>query len=213
MEEQSLLPDENKANAQAGAEEEIGLSQEELIRQLLEHQRFRAAGESLAQLPWLGDDVFTRPNRRPPVEKVWKTMDITSLALSYQDQLARMRKRTQVLRKETVSLADKIIEFSDRLSPGKPTEIRKLMSEGALRPEIVVTFLAALELSRLKKMRVHQEETYGPLFLELLEALRNFDISLAQGFEYDNKPKAPEPLTQGAPLPQGEPALTAEAQA
>jgi segregation and condensation protein A len=178
----SLLPQEAKPG-EAGTEEDAGLTQEELIRQLLEHQRFLAAGQDLGQLPLLGEDVFSRPNRRPPIERVWKEMDISSIAMGYQDILVRARKRTTILKKETVSIADRIMQFSDRLKIGTPLDLRELLSPIAQRPEIVVTFLASLELSRLKKMRLHQEGTYQPILLELLEVLHGFDMDLARGFE------------------------------
>ena len=120
----AILPQEEKANA-AAAGEEGELTQEDLIRQLLEHQRFMQAGQDLAQLPYLGDDVFIRPNRRPPVEKVWKEMSLTELTLAYQDMLVRSRKRTTVLHKETVSLQTKIAEFKDRLEVGKITGMQQ----------------------------------------------------------------------------------------
>lgn len=185
----ALLPQEEKADGtQAQAEE---FTQEDLIRQLLEHQRFLEAGQDLAQFPLLGDDVFARNNSKPPIERVWKDMDVTSLAMGYQDMLVRQRKRTQILKKETVSLTDKIMEFSSKLILNKPTDMRSMMSEKPLKPEIIVTFLASLELSRLKKMRVHQEITYSPIMLELLQTLKDFDLELASGFEYDNKPGQP----------------------
>ncbi len=190
----AVLPQEEKQD-QAGAGAEDGLlSQEDLIRQLLEHQRFKQAGQDLAQLPMLGEDIFTRPNRRPPVEKVWKEMNLTDLTLAYQDMLVRQRKRTQVLRKETVSLSTKILEFRDKLQVGKLSEFRALLSEVPSKPEIVAAFLATLELSRLKKMRVHQELAYSPIWIELLESLKNFDATMATGFD---NPDAP-PKTEGA---------------
>jgi len=197
----SLLPQEPKldANGQPLAEEE--LSQEDLIRRLLEHQRFREAGEQLAQLPLLGEDVFVRPNRKPPVEKVWREMDITQLAVGFQDMLIRARKRTTVLKKETVSLADKILDFKDRLQIGKLTELKSLVSALGSRPEVVVTFLASLELSRLKKMKLYQEEVYGAIYVELLESLKNFNSELATGFSapIENPPaETPEPAGAGA---------------
>ncbi len=179
----SLLPQEVDASQNGEDSEDGPLSQEELIRQLLDHQRFKLAGADLGELPRLGEEVFTRPNRRPPIERVWKEMQITQLALSYQDQLVRARKRTQVLRKETVSLSDKILEFGDKLKLGEPTAFDRLLSLSPSRPEIVVTFLASLELSRLKKMRVHQQKTYDTIYLELLESLTNFNPELAIGFD------------------------------
>jgi segregation and condensation protein A len=178
----ALLPQEEKADGSAAANAEE-FTQEDLIRQLLEHQRFLEAGENLAQLPRLGDDVFTRNNSKPPIERVWKDLDVTSLAMGYQDMLVRQRKRTQILKKETVSLADKILEFNGKLEVGRPTDIRTLMSESPLKPEVVVTFLASLELSRLKRMRLHQDVTYSPIFLELLQELNDLDLQLVTGFD------------------------------
>lgn len=178
----ALLPQEQKADG-ATAEDGTELTQEDLIRQLLEHQRFRAAGEDLAQLPRLGEDVFVRPAPKRAVEKVWREMEITSLAMSFQDMLTRQRKRTQVLKKETVSLTDKIYDFRNRLQLKKPADLRTLLSADPSKAEIVVTFLASLELSRLKKMRLYQEEVYQAIYVELLESLEAFDPSIASGFD------------------------------
>lgn len=110
-------------------------------------------------------------------------MDLSDLAVGYQDMLVRARKRTQILRKETVSLTGKILEFGQKLRLGELMELRKMLSEDPSRAEIVVTFLASLELSRLKRMRLHQEGTFNPIYLELLQSLVDFDLSLAVGFE------------------------------
>jgi len=179
----ALLPQDKDPNAANVGDEDAPLSQEELIRQLQMLERFRRAGEDLAEMPKLGEDVFTRPNRKPPIEKVWREMDITQLALCYQDTLVRARKRSTILKKETVSLSDKIRDFKTRLPLGKLTDLARLMAESPEKNEVVVTFLASLELGRLKKLRLHQNETYAPIYLELLESLENFDERMASGFD------------------------------
>ena len=127
----SLLPDENKPEAQAG--DEPVMTQDELVRQLLEHQRFRAAGQDIAGLPTLGIDTFKRAVKRPPTERVWREMNITTLARGYQDLIVRARRRVTVLHKETVSLAEKIREFKAKLAIGKLVEMKDLI--GADRGE------------------------------------------------------------------------------
>ncbi len=197
----ALLPQEATA-AGAQAADDV-MTQEELIRQLMEHQRFLAAGQRLSELPQLGADVFTRPNRRPPSEKVWKEMDITALALGFQDLLVRATRRTKVLRKETVSLSDKIGDFRRTLRVGKLTELASLIQDTSSRPEVVVTFLATLELSRLRKMRLFQDETYAPIFIELLESLENFNGDLSSSFDYGTPPAAGLAAGAAAPAPGG----------
>lgn len=178
----SLLPKE-ETQATAGADGEVPLTQEELVRQLLEHQRFREAGASLAQLPLLGLDVFVRANSKPPVERVNKSMDLSELTLTIQDVLTRARKRTQILKKETVSITERMRQFGEQLRLGQVTALRQIMSLTPDRPELVVTFLAALELGRLKTLKLFQEKTYEMIYVELVESLTNFNFELANGFE------------------------------
>ncbi|MEK6704422.1 MAG: segregation/condensation protein A [Bdellovibrionota bacterium] len=181
-----LPPDENQASLDEGDEDDRTLSQEDLVRQLLERRRFLAAAENFNQMPRLGDDVFTRANAKPPVEKIWREMDLTGMALAYQGTLVRARNRMQILKKETVSLSDKIREIAERLSTGKIVALLSLAASDiecrAIRPETVVTFLAALELSRLRKMRLYQEEHYSPIYVELINDLNDFDLQMASGF-------------------------------
>jgi segregation and condensation protein A len=170
-------------------ETSMPLTQEELIRQLLERQRYLEMAGHLAQRPLLDDEIFTRPNKRPPVEKIWKEMNVTQLATTYQDLLIREQRRARVvMKKETVSLAEKLKEFGSKLTPHQLTELTTLITDKSVRGEWVVSFLASLELSRLKKLRIHQNDVFDPIFVELLEQMLDFDVSQAQGFEYNTTP-------------------------
>lgn len=187
----AILPQEQKP-VETDFEDNGILSQEDLIRQLLELQRFRAAGETLAGQPLLGEDVFTRPNSKPPIEKVWRDMNITDLGLSFQDILMREKRRARILKKETVSIGEKILEFGQLLPLHTPTELRSLLRDKENRGEVVVTFLGALELSKLLKMRVHQLQTFDPIYLELLEKVLEQDVRLAISFEKPANAENPE---------------------
>ncbi len=181
----ALLPDENsdKENTEDIA---LPLTQEDLVRQLQERQRFLTVAGEIATRPMLGDDVFTRPNKRPPVEKVWKAMNMTSLSTSLQDLLIREQRRARVvMKKETVSLSEKIKEFADRLTMNQITELKSMVRDINTRGEWVVSFLASLELSRLKKIKIYQEQAFDPIFIELVDKIVSFELSLAgSGFEY-----------------------------
>lgn len=186
----AMLPRDPSELVDAESEEDF-LTPDDLIRQMREHQLFLTVGQELSRRPILGLEVFARANAKPPVEKVWREMEVSSIALSIQDLLTRAKRRTQVLRKETVSLTEKIQEMGERLLVGRPTALRDLLSLAPERPEIVVTFLASLELSRLRKMRVHQDGTYEPIYLELLEKLGALDLGLVQTFEHLQEASAP----------------------
>jgi len=179
----ALLPKKEEESS----EEEEGpeLSQESLILQILEHKRFLAAGDDLNQLPQEEIDFFIRPYRKPQVERVWREMSLSDLAMSYQEAIKRGRAKTSVLRKETVSVSERIRDFGDRLKVGVPTELKSLLQHSPQVGEVVVTFLASLELSKIRKMRVHQQETYDPIYLELLEDIRQISLDLASDFDVE----------------------------
>jgi segregation and condensation protein A len=180
----ALMPKEEDPNA-ALAQEDAPLTQEELVRRLLERQAFLKAAGEIAVRPFLGDDVFTRPTKRPPVEKVWKQMNVSSIATTFQDLLIREQRRKRiVMKKETVSLAEKLKEFGRRLEPHQITALETMIADKGVRGEWVVGFLASLELSRLKKLKIYQEQTFDPIYVELLEKLENFDVTQASGFDY-----------------------------
>ncbi len=188
----ALMPKEDDG-LQADEESKLPLTQEELVRQLLDRQRYLEMAGRLAQQPLLGDDVFTRPNRRPPVEKIWKEMNVTQLATTYQDLLIREQRRARVvMKKETVGIAEKIHEFGRRLTLNQMTPLQEMIGDTSLRGEWVVGFLASLELSRLKKLKIFQEKTFDPIYIELLEAILNFDARQASGFDYVRTDIAPE---------------------
>jgi len=178
----SLLPVDVDPNAVLTEGDDL-MSPEDLLRQLLEHQRFLDAGQELSRLPLLGEDVYQRPMTRKVTEKVWKSMEVTTLATTFQDLLVKERKRTTILKKETVSLSEKIVDFADRMEVGKLVGMRSLLRDLNSRPEVVVTFLASLELGRLKKMSLHQEKAYEEIYVQLLESIQGFDTELARGFD------------------------------
>ncbi|HTL12848.1 MAG TPA: ScpA family protein, partial [Bdellovibrionota bacterium] len=177
----AILPREDDPNA--AIEEDLGPSPEELLRRMLEHQRFLIAGDELNQLNQLDMEVFTRPYKRPKIEKIWREMGIDDLALAYQEALIQQRRKTKVLKKETVSVAETIRDFADRLDVGRPTDLRSLLGDTPTVPRVVVGFLAGLELAKLKKMRLHQNEVYDPIYLELLENIRAIRLELASDFD------------------------------
>ena len=165
----SLLPPQVAAE-DVDAEGAPELSPEELVRRLSLHRLYGQAGDLLGQRPRLGEHVFKRHNPKAPSLRVWQDCEFTAVAIAYQQLLERARKRIQVLRKETVSITERIQEILQRLRIGELTEMVSLLSVLAKRADEVATFLALLELGRTKRIRLYQETTYAPLFLELVAA-------------------------------------------
>lgn len=181
----ALLPREDTPTAH---EEDTLASPEELLRRMAELKKVQDVALRLQNRPLLGEDVFVRENKRPPIERLWKTMEITSLATSYQDMLRRMRKRKTILKKETVSISDKIKQFKDRIHLGEIKPFESLLGDSTHKAEVVVTLLSTLELCKLKKLRSHQEMEYAQIFIELIDEITSLELSLQSEFDLGTGP-------------------------
>ncbi len=149
------------------------LTQDELMRRLMEHQRYRAMAMDFKQMPMLGQDYFKRP---PPDEKekreqLLKEMNLTDLTLAFQQVLLRARRPTVRVKTDRMSIADAVKKIASRLGAQDITDFHSLFTEEVDRNEVVVTFLAILELGRLQKIRVLQHQVYGSIYLVLREKL------------------------------------------
>ena len=75
--------------------------------------------------------------------------------------------------------------------------IFKLEFHGERSSFKVITFISLLELARLKKLQVYQNEAMGTIYVEVKEDLSSFDVNTADGFEPEdeqNKPQSPAPV-------------------
>jgi segregation and condensation protein A len=144
-----------------------------LVRQLLEYQRYREAALELSERPLLGRDVFAREPQldadaadtgEPPRLKVtvWELLE------AFRAVLARARPDSvhEVIT-DQVSLRDRAQLLLQRLSVARCIEFESLFDDAATRLEIVVTFLALLELVKMGVARAAQEALWGRIVIEL----------------------------------------------
>jgi segregation and condensation protein A len=142
---------------------------EVLVRRLLEHQRYRAAAELLHERETLREAQWIRPDGRvaaiageeyePELE-----VDLFSLLSAFRAVLERARLRPQVpLPGEQVSIEERIEQLLARLSETEACGFEDLFDDVGSKSELIVTFLAVLELIRLKRIRVFQAGMFGPI--------------------------------------------------
>ncbi len=166
----ALLP--NQDQLLEGEGDDI-LTQEELMRRLMEHQRYRAMAMDFKQMPTLDNDFFKRPmpEEKQKREQLLKEMNLTDLTVAFQQMLMRSRRPVAKVKRDRMSIADAAQKIADQLGAQDITEFQSLFSENVDRNELVVTFLAILELGRLQKIRVLQHMVYGTIYLVLREQL------------------------------------------
>ncbi len=161
-----LLPIEETSEEEEGEDPRA-----ELARQLLEYQRFKEAAETLTSREMLNRDVFVRPPI--PVEPDGKDDVVYDLSLgdlldALQDVMTRAGSQAahQILL-EHVPLRDRLCAVLDTLREKREILFEQLFPQNSTRLQILVTFLAVLELVRNRMIHVRQENLFGPIVTSL----------------------------------------------
>jgi len=150
-------------------EEEEEDPRAELVRQLLEYQAFKEAAANLSQRPILERDVFTRAaflpeeiEKLPPGEEELIEVSIFELIEAFHRLVSRIdRKELLEIDLEKMSVTDIINDILERLSNEKNLTFEELLGEGKERWRIIYTFLALLELIKLKMVKAYQTSAFG----------------------------------------------------
>jgi segregation and condensation protein A len=142
---------------------------EALVRRLLEHQKFKAAAELLFERATLRGAQWMRPDERvaglsgDDVEGELE-VDLFSLLAAFKGVLERAKERPPVpLPIEQISVETRIEQLLGRLSEIEACGFEDLFADVSTRGEMIVTFLALLEMIRLKLVRVFQSSPFGPI--------------------------------------------------
>jgi segregation and condensation protein A len=165
---------------------------EELIRRLLEYQKYKHAAEQLGGRPIEGRTVFARgvpiekddpANREFGDHSVWKLIEAFGKIL----EKAGGKAATHDVIVDRVSIGARIGQLAERLREGGGSFrfdscFDLTLPEAELRNQVVVTLLAILELARLKAVRVLQSPTDDTLFITqvseaAMEAARHVTIT------------------------------------
>jgi len=146
----------------------------ELVQQLLEYQTFKEAALNLEGRPLLERDVFTRgapleePADAEEEEEAMIEVGIYELVQAFRRIISGLDQSEDLaIDTEKMSLADRINEIMERLSEEKQLTFTELLGERMDRKRIVYTFLAILELMKLRMVRAYQSGPFGAIRLFL----------------------------------------------
>ena len=142
----------------------------ELVRRLLEYQRFKEAAQQLVKGPLLDREVFVRSFFGDALAEKEAEEEVSGEVTLF-DLLEVMKKvleglpaeEFQEISMEHLNIKDKILHIMERLWEAESLAFTELYTASTSRREIVVTFLALLELLRLRMIRVYQGETFGTI--------------------------------------------------
>ena len=166
-----LPPAERPEDDDEGPEEDPRL---ELIRQLLEYKRFKEVAQTLHQLEVEQSTTFSRNEQEraltAAVEKPLAEVSIFDLLAAFNDVFSRTAETpVEEILGDEVKVADKIREIKELLQHTDSVSFAGLFRMDSTRMELVATFLAMLELIRLKMVLAFQRRPFGAIELALIE--------------------------------------------
>lgn len=161
----------------------------QLIAKLEELQKFQQLGEKLWTLPRRDEDIFVKPkvDKKAIQNSILTPMSLESLTEVMVDFLRREKRKYTVVKRDRLSIKEKLLELKNRLEVGAKTTLTQLINTQGNRDEIVITFISILELARLNKLDVFQNEHSGDIYVEVVNSLDSFDVETADGFEPEDE--------------------------
>lgn len=168
-----------------------GDPREELVRRLLEYQKYKAAAATLAGRGLAGRDVFTRG---APAEQAKGEAPLGGMTLFHLlDAFNRVLKRatadfSREIMAERITIQDRIQEILDMLMERRRLSFEELFEGYLTAYDIVVTFLAMLEMGKQNLLRVYQTEPYAPIYLESAVTAAHVSEVVPKGsYDYDEE--------------------------
>jgi segregation and condensation protein A len=143
----------------------------DLIRQLVEYKKFKDAASELHQREILQESLFTRQqttlglNEPQPKETGLGDVSLFDLLHAFNTVLKRAddEEGFHEISEEHFTVSDKIDFILSLTAVEEKTSFSRLFEGAASRPEKIVTFLALLELIRLRQLRILQTEAFSEI--------------------------------------------------
>jgi segregation and condensation protein A len=133
----------------------------ELMRRLLEYQKYKAAAEELGARPVAGRDVFGRGLQAAALSGPAPLADVALFSLldAFQGILDRAKDRSAFeITAERISIHERITELTDLLRERRTCVFQDLFAADVTGFQIVITFLALLEMTKVRILKVYQAD-------------------------------------------------------
>lgn len=176
-----LLPKEEKEE-----EEEEGDPREELVKRLLEYKMYQYAAEELKELQVDASKMLYKQPTIPKEVLIYEEpidlkelvdgLTLTKLHEIFQSVMKRQKEKIDPIRsrfgkieKEEISVEEKMETIREQMRGLSRIRFRALLEVQASKVQVVVTFLAILELMKMGALIVRQEQLFGDIILDSLE--------------------------------------------
>lgn len=159
-----LLPPE-----ETPLEEEEPDPREELIKKLLEYKKFKEAAAKLQEMEGRQKEIFTRPGLPEPAgnisdDTLYFEANIFDLLSAFSKVLKEVPKeRFYEIVKDEATVSEKMHEIFHLLVKRPVLYFLELFTSARSKIEIIATFLALLELIRMKEVLIRQDKVFGDI--------------------------------------------------
>ena len=153
-----LLPQEE------GIEEEIEDPRSELVEQLLEYEMYKDRAKTLAEREEAQFKLFTRPPTEISPSQPTFEASLFDLLTAFHNVLKE--KAPEIVREIEpfkITLEEKVGEILKRLEKKDKLSFSLLFKECLSKGELIVTFLALLELIKQKRVRIRQPKLFAEI--------------------------------------------------
>lgn len=151
-------------------EEEEEDPRAELVRRLLEYQKYKDAAQTLELQPLLEREVFARKFPSPDLATAecgeLEAVGLFELVEAFRELLRQAPEPyVHQVEVERLSVSDRINTILTALSGRESLAFMEIFSSRPDRPELVVSFLAILELVKMRMLRLMQNARFGSIWL------------------------------------------------
>ncbi|WP_141266242.1 ScpA family protein [Thermodesulfovibrio sp. Kuro-1] len=143
----------------------------ELVEQLIEYEKIKEASQLLKERYKIWSKAFSR-NTSKEQELFLEELSIFDLFQALRKILDKPQPKIYIP-KETIKIEEKIEQILNILKFKKSITFQELFSPDCSKLEIIVTFLALLELLRLKFVKAFQKNPFGEILIKLEEENEN----------------------------------------
>ena len=158
-------------------EEEGGDPREELVKRLLEYKKYKEASEELLSMDMLDRENFLKgfvEDLEAEDSEEEASHDVTLFDLM--EVLSDLLKEAKTfnpheVNREKISVKEKIDIIIQRLTAEGSLTFRSLFDKDSSKNDIIATFLALLELVKMKRVRAFQGETFGVIRISSTETV------------------------------------------
>ena len=171
LKSRALLPKPPALEGEEADDDDVG---RELVELLREYKRFAQVADMLEERQEVGTRIYTRMAPPPAVPEGTGLHDVTMERLRaimlevLNKKPAEPRARAVMARDTTMTLGERLLDFRERLQRRGRFSFRRMMAECKTRIDVVVSFLAVLELIRAGECDAEQDGAWGDIVVVAL---------------------------------------------